>query len=95
MSYKFKKVMDLELTPEVPEGANVLIETDGATMRLPSTAINNGYSKEECDEKFMTNTDIASEDDLLEWLSDADIVEPAAASNGKLFTDNNNKIYVL
>lgn len=40
MSYNFKKIMDLELVNEVPEGANVLIETDGATKRLPSTAIN-------------------------------------------------------
>jgi hypothetical protein len=32
---------------EVPEGANVLIETEGATKRLPSTAINNGYAKDE------------------------------------------------
>ena len=47
MSYNFKKIMDLDLVTEVPEGANVLIETDGATKRLPSTAINNGYSKEE------------------------------------------------
>lgn len=39
MSYNFKKIMDLELINEVPEGANVLIETDGATKRLPSTAI--------------------------------------------------------
>ena len=39
MSYNFKKIMDLELVNEVPEGANVLIETDGATKRLPSTAI--------------------------------------------------------
>ena len=39
MSYNFKKIMDLELVNEVPEGANVLIEADGATKRLPSTAI--------------------------------------------------------
>lgn len=54
MSYNFKKINDLELVNAVPEGANVLIETDGATKRLPSTAINNGYTKEECDEKFLT-----------------------------------------
>ena len=47
MSYDFKKISDLELVNEVPEGANVLIETEGATKRLPSTAINNGYSKDE------------------------------------------------
>lgn len=39
MSYNFKKIIDLDLVNEVPEGANVLIETDGATKRLPSTAI--------------------------------------------------------
>lgn len=39
MSYNFKKIIDLDLVEEVPEGANVLIETDGATKRLPSTAI--------------------------------------------------------
>lgn len=47
MSYDFKKINELELVNEVPEGANVLIETEGTTKRLPSTAINNGYSKEE------------------------------------------------
>lgn len=39
MSYNFKKIIDLDLVNEVPEGANVLIETEGATKRLPSTAI--------------------------------------------------------
>lgn len=39
MSYNFKKIIDLDLVNEVPEGANVLIEADGATKRLPSTAI--------------------------------------------------------
>lgn len=39
MSYNFKKIIDLDLVTEVPEGANVLIETDGATKRLPSTSI--------------------------------------------------------
>ena len=47
MSYDFKKINELELVNGVPEGANVLIETEGTTKRLPSTAINNGYSKEE------------------------------------------------
>lgn len=62
MSYNFKKIMDLELVNEVPEGANVLIETDGATKRLPSTAIKSDdsytkeevYTKEECDAKYLT-----------------------------------------
>ena len=68
MSYNFKKIMDLDLVTEVPEGANVLIETDGATKRLPSTAINNGYSKEEvynkteADNKFLTKETIAKPD---------------------------------
>lgn len=47
MAYDFKKINELELVNGVPEGANVLIETEGTTKRLPSTAINNGYSKEE------------------------------------------------
>lgn len=61
MSYDFKKIVDLELVNEVPEGANVLIETDGATMRLPSTAIksDDSYTKEECDEKFITKPSTA------------------------------------
>jgi hypothetical protein len=56
MSYNFKKIMDLELVNEVPEGANVLIETEGATKRLPSTAIksDDSYSKEESDAKYLT-----------------------------------------
>lgn len=63
MSYNFKKIMDLDLVTDVPEGANVLIETDGATKRLPSTAINNGYSKEEVytkeesDAKYLAKSD--------------------------------------
>jgi uncharacterized protein YrrD len=59
MAYNFKKIKELELINEVPEGTNVLIETDGATKRLPSTAINNGYSKEESDEKFVAKDAIA------------------------------------
>ena len=68
MSYEFKKIADLERVTEVPEGANVLIETEGATKRLPSTAINNGYSKEEvynkteADEKYLTKETIAKPD---------------------------------
>lgn len=56
MSYDFKKIIDLELLTEVPEGANVLIEADGATKRLPSTAIKTDdyYSKEESDAKYLT-----------------------------------------
>lgn len=64
MSLKFKKTMDLELVNDVPVGANVLIETDYATKRLPVTAINNGYSKEECDEKFMASDAKTSWNDL-------------------------------
>lgn len=64
MSLKFKKTMDLELVNDVPVGANVLIETDYATKRLPVTAINNGYSKEECDEKFMASDAKISWNDL-------------------------------
>ena len=68
MSYDFKKIADLELVNEVPEGANVLIETEGATKRLSSTAINNGYSKDEvynkteADNKFLTKETIAKPD---------------------------------
>lgn len=39
MSYDFKKIKDLDFVEEVPEGANVLIEIEGSTKRLPSTAI--------------------------------------------------------
>lgn len=39
MAYSFQKINELELVNEVPEGANVLIEIDGATKRLPSSAI--------------------------------------------------------
>lgn len=68
MAYDFKKINELELVNEVPEGANVLIETEGTTKRLPSTAINNGYSKDEVynktetDEKFLTKETIAKPD---------------------------------
>lgn len=54
MTYDFKKIADLERVIEVPEGANLLIETEGATKRLPSTAINNGYAKDEVYNKTET-----------------------------------------
>ena len=64
MSYNFKKINELELINEVPEGANVLIETDGATKRLPSTAIksDDSYSKEESDTRYLTKDSIATPD---------------------------------
>lgn len=71
MSYNFKKINELELINEVPEGANVLIETEGATKRLPSSAINNGYTKEEvytkeeCDEKYLTAENVKIGADLI------------------------------
>lgn len=64
MSYNFKKINELELINEVPEGANVLIEADGATKRLPSTAIksDDSYSKEESDTRYLTKDSIATPD---------------------------------
>lgn len=71
MSYNFKKINELELINEVPEGANVLIETEGATKRVPGSAINNGYTKEEvytkeeCDEKYLTAENVRIGADLI------------------------------
>lgn len=39
--------------------------------------------------------EVIGEDEFLDWLIDANIVEPVADSSGAIYTSNNNEIYVL
>lgn len=39
MSYEFKRLSDVEALTEVPEGANALIEVDGAIKRVPGSGL--------------------------------------------------------
>jgi phosphatidate phosphatase PAH1 len=36
-----------------------------------------------------------SDEEFFNWLSEAKVVEPVAANSGKLYTTNDNKIYIL
>lgn len=42
MSYEFKKLGEVEALEEVPEGANALIEVDGAIKRVPGSNLGGG-----------------------------------------------------
>lgn len=44
MSYEFKKLSDVELLEEVPEGANALIEADGVICKVPGSNLGGGNS---------------------------------------------------
>lgn len=39
MSYEFKRLSDVEALPEVPEGATVLAEVNGAIKRIPGNGL--------------------------------------------------------
>lgn len=39
MSYEFKRLSDVEALPEVPEGATVLAEVNGAIKRIPGEGL--------------------------------------------------------
>lgn len=36
-----------------------------------------------------------SDEELLMWLNDAEVVSPVASTSGEIYTTNNNEIYVL
>lgn len=36
-----------------------------------------------------------SDEEFFNWLNEANVVEPVAANSGKLYTTNDNKIYIL
>ncbi len=36
-----------------------------------------------------------TEDDMLEWLASESIIDPVSSSDGELYTDNQNNIYIL
>lgn len=93
MSYNFKKIIDLELVNEVPEGANVLIETDGATKRLPSTAIksDDSYSKEESDAKYLTKDHEQMQADF----NENDVTSKAHVLNRTHYTEDNGTVHKL
>lgn len=42
MSYEFTKLADVPALEEVPEGANALIEVDGAIRRVPGDGLGGG-----------------------------------------------------
>lgn len=42
MAYTFKKFSDVEALTEVPEGANALIEINGAVKRVPGSGLGGG-----------------------------------------------------
>lgn len=42
MSYEFKKLSEVEALTEVPEGATVLAEVDGAIKRIPGNGLGGG-----------------------------------------------------
>lgn len=44
MSYEFKKLSDVKLLEEVPEGANALIEADGVICKVPGSNLGGGNS---------------------------------------------------
>lgn len=93
MSYNFKKIIDLDLVNEVPEGANVLIETDGATKRLPSTAIksDDSYSKEESDAKYLTKDHEQMQADF----NENDVTSKAHVLNRTHYTEDDGTVHKL
>lgn len=36
-----------------------------------------------------------SDDEFLEWLNEAKVVEPVASTSGEVYTTNDNQIYIL
>lgn len=42
MAYEFKKLGEVEALEDVPDGANALIEVDGAIKRVPGTGLGGG-----------------------------------------------------
>lgn len=42
MMYDFKKLADVELLSEVPEGARAFVEVDGAVKRVPGSGLGGG-----------------------------------------------------
>ena len=56
-----------------------------------------GYTgtEEEFATKLATGGSSVSEEEMLNFLMDTDIVQPLSDTNNSVYTDNNNKLYVL
>jgi hypothetical protein len=39
--------------------------------------------------------EMVSDEELFNWLAEADIIQPVATTTGELYVNNNNEIYVL
>ena len=64
MMYDFKKLADVELLSEVPEGASAFVEVDGAVKRVPGSGLGGGgvataiLRYEVSDERIATRPDL-------------------------------------
>ena len=67
MMYDFKKLADVELLSEVPEGASAFVEVDGAVKRVPGSGLGGGgvataiLRYEVSDKRIVTRPDLTEE----------------------------------
>jgi hypothetical protein len=68
------------------------------------TAYAGGYELVKIDEKFIPDTiarkddlkiETVSDDQIIFWLSEENVISPIASASGEMYTSNNNEIYVL
>jgi hypothetical protein len=82
-------------TPEIVQQLDERYIPD--TIARVSDQVQSDYAQNDATAPdFIKNKpEMVSDDEFLSWLNDIKVVEPTASASGKIYTNNNNKIYIL